>query len=84
VRFFVSGGPVDSISAGAHDVFQTDVDGGKRVIVIGSLAPSGIATLWMPDRRNMDDYQIILEEVAVRGTFANRSLNGYSLTVARP
>ena len=84
VRFTVRGGPIDSVTAGSYDVFRAAVADFQRVIVIGSLAPGPMVQLWLPDRNQLDSYEVTVEEVAARGTFVSRSLDGYTLTLIIP
>lgn len=85
VRFTVRGGPIDSVTAGSYDVFHATVGAGvQRVIVIGALAPGPIAQLWLPDRNQLDSYELTVEEVAARGTFVSRPLADYTLTLIIP
>lgn len=82
--FKVVGGAVDSISGGVmvQDGNFAAVSGGTRVVLAGDITDGVVATIWVPDLANASRYSVTMEQVAVRGTNAQRSIAGYGITVA--
>lgn len=84
--FKVVGGTVDSIVAGAmvQDGSYAAVTGGTRVVVAGNLVDGTVAQIHVPDVNNVADYSVVIEQIAVRNTFAQRATGGYSVMVSAP
>lgn len=84
VYFTVGGGPIDSVTRSAESTVQTIAVNGDitKVLVHGSVAGGTIAKLWVPDVRVT--YHVTLQQVARRGTYQQRPVIGYSLSIARP
>jgi hypothetical protein len=82
LRFIIAGGPVDSLRASGATLYSASTgQNARRVIVAGNIQPSSVALFWLSDRHVLDNYTVTLEEVAASGTFAQRSLQDYSLTL---
>ncbi|HWA40335.1 MAG TPA: hypothetical protein VG712_01925, partial [Gemmatimonadales bacterium] len=84
--FKVVGGTVDSVVAGAmvQDGSYAAVTGGTRIVVAGNLTDGIVARVHVPDVNDAGDYSVVIEQVAVRNTFTQRSLTGYSMAVSAP
>ena len=84
--FKVVGGTVDSITAGAmvQDGSYGTVTGGTRVVVAGNLTDGVVARIHVPDINDVANYSVVIEQIAVRNTFAQRATGGYSVTVSAP
>ena len=84
--FKVVGGTVDSVVAGAmvQDGSYATVTGGTRIVVAGNLTDGIIARVHVPDIKDVADYSVVIEQIAVRNTFAQRAMGGYSVTVSAP
>lgn len=84
IMFVVGGGTVDSARSSYPNVLtRSESATSFRVIVGGNLAGGKIAELWVPDVRKAAQYTATTVEVATRGTFAQRAVTGYTLTVVR-
>lgn len=84
--FKVVGGTVDSVVAGAmvQDGSYATVTGGTRIVVAGNLTDGIIARVHVPDIKDVADYSVVIEQIAVRNTFTQRATGGYSVTVSAP
>lgn len=83
VLLTLSGGVADSLAASVGEMFFTQTGTNTfRIIVAGPLANGTIARFWMPDRRNVAQYLATLEQAAVRGTYEQQDIAGYSLTIS--
>jgi hypothetical protein len=84
ILFKIQGGPIDTIAGGAmmqrgdFNQFPTFM----RVVVSGDLVDGPVAYIGVPDIRDVADYTVTVEQVAVKATNAQRSLTGYSVSVA--
>lgn len=84
--FRVVGGQVDSVVGGAM------VQAGSysiqpsltRVVVAGNIIDGVVAQVAVPDVNDAASYSVIMEQVAVRNTNAQRSVSGYSIAVSAP
>jgi hypothetical protein len=83
VLFTVSGGPVDSVAAGGHQVYSARLDPNTlRVVVIGDLASGDLATIYIADTRLASGYTATVNQVAARATYAQRDAASYSLSLS--
>ena len=84
VLFRVVGGDVDSVVAGAmvQDGSYTVQSNFTRIVAAGNLTDGVVARIAVPDVGNVGDYSVVMEQVAVRNTFAQRGLLNYSITVS--
>ncbi len=82
LRFTIQGGPTDSLRAPGVTLYSASTaQDARRVIVAGNIQPTSVVLFWLSDRNVLDDYSATLEEVAAKSTFAQRALQGYSLTL---
>jgi hypothetical protein len=82
ILFVVSGPQVDSVrSAFANTFLRREGAGSVRVVIVGSLSAGVIGQVLVPDTRAAAGYSATVVEVAARGTFAQRAVNGYAVTV---
>ena len=83
VLFTVSGGPVDSVVAGGHQVYFALLDATSlRVVVIGEVGSGTLATVYIPDNRLASSYSVTVNQVAARVSYAQRNPASYSLSLA--
>lgn len=83
VLFTVSGGPVDSVEAGGHQVYSALLDANNlRVVVMGDLGPGTLATIYIPDNRLASSYTATVNQVAARVSYAQRDPASYSLSLS--
>jgi len=84
--FKVSGGVIDSVAP--FPMVQSGsyvINGGfTRVVVAGNLVDGAVVKVRVPDVQNASDYSVLIEQAAVRTTFAQQNLSGYSVTVTAP
>jgi hypothetical protein len=82
VLFTVTGGRVDSVSAGGYTLFSSRPDPGTlEVIVTGNLSPGILATLYLPDERLLPEYSVTLNQAAARLLYTERNPAGYSISL---
>ncbi len=78
----LSGGTMDSVQASAGTIFFAPTGTNTfRVMVAGTIADGPVVRFWMPDRRNVAQYLATLEQAAVRSTFVQQDISGYSLSI---
>ena len=84
--FKVVGGPVDSVAGGAmvQDGSYTIQSSFTRIVVAGNITDGVVAGVYVPDVNDAASYSVVMEQVAVRNTFAQRSISGYSIAVSAP
>ena len=84
VMFVVRGGPIDSVRSTFPDTFTSRVSASEwKVIVVGNVASTTVARVWVPDLDAVAQYSATVEQVASGVTFAQRAVGGYGLTVER-
>jgi hypothetical protein len=85
ILFELAGGPIDSIVRTQFRVASSAPGTTpRRAIVSGNLVGGTIAQLWVPDVNSVGRYSASIRDVAARGTYALRDLQGYRIEVARP
>ncbi|HEX7917867.1 MAG TPA: hypothetical protein VF454_00615 [Gemmatimonadales bacterium] len=84
--FRVVGGPVDSVAGGVmvQDGSYTVQPSYTRIVVAGDITDGVVAGVYIPDVHDASSYSVVMEQVAVRNTFAQRSIGGYSIAVSAP
>jgi hypothetical protein len=83
VLFTVSGGPVDSVEAPGYRLYTAEpTSGGLRVVVAGDLRAGTIARIHIADAGKLSLYTATIDQVAARGSYAQRDPVSYSLEVA--
>ena len=83
VLFTVSGGPVDSVEAPGYRLYTTQTSPTTmRVVVAGDLRGGTIARIHIADGRRLSQYAATIDQVAARGSYAQRDPVSYSLMVA--
>jgi hypothetical protein len=84
VLFTVSGGPVDSVEAPEYRVYTAQTSPtSMRVVVAGDLKAGTIARIHIADGRKLAQYSARIDQVAARGSYAQRDPISYSLLVAQ-
>jgi hypothetical protein len=84
VMFTVRGARIDSVGSTHPDLFTNQVNEREwEVIVVGNVASTVIARIWVPSLDAAAQYSATLEQVASGTTFEQRALAGYSITVER-
>lgn len=79
----LSGGTMDSLTASAGTIFFASTGTNTfRVMVAGTIGDGPVVRFWMPDRRNVSQYVATLEQAAVRSTYEQQDIGGYSLSIA--
>ncbi len=53
----------------------------KQVITAGAIRTGGIVIFWVPDRSALAGYTVVLQQVATRGSYELRDLEGYSVAI---
>jgi hypothetical protein len=83
VFFTIDGAHVDSVrSHYPHLVSRAESETVHRIVVGGIVNGGEIAEIWVDDTRSLDRYVTTVHEVAVRGTFAQRPITGYSIELS--
>lgn len=83
VLFTVSGGPVDSVEAPGYRLYSAQTSPTSlRVVVAGDLRAGTIARIHIADGRKLSQYSATIDQVAARGSYAQRDPVSYSLVVA--
>jgi hypothetical protein len=83
VLFTVSGGPVDSVEAPGYRLYTAQTSSSSmRVVVAGELRAGTIARIHIADGSKLDQYSATIDQVAARGSYAQRDPVSYSLEVA--
>lgn len=81
--FTLAGGAVDSVTAPGAKLHLAPASATpRRVLLRGALAAGEVARVWLPPGADAARYQVTLEQVAARGSYAQRALPGYTLTLA--
>ena len=81
VYFTVRGAPIDSlISVYTLQSADSSPDE-KQVITAGAIRTGGIVIFWVPDRSALAGYTAVLQQVATRGSYELRDLEGYSVAI---
>jgi hypothetical protein len=82
VLFTVSGGPIDSVEAPGYRLYTAHTaPTSMRVVVAGELRAGTIARIHIADARKLGQYSATIDQVAARGSFAQRDPVTYSLAV---
>jgi hypothetical protein len=83
VLFTVAGGPVDSVEAPGYQLYTSQTTpGSMRVVVAGALRAGVIARIHIADGSKLPQYSATIDQVAARGSYAQRDPVAYSLVVA--
>jgi hypothetical protein len=84
VLFTVAGGPVDSVEAPGYRLYTAQINPTTlRVVVAGNLRAGTIARIHIADGRRLSQYSATVNQVAARGSYAQRDPVSYSLSVAQ-
>jgi hypothetical protein len=84
LMFIVTGGAIDSVRSTYPNVLsRSESASSMRVVVAGNLAAGKIAEIWVPDVQRLAQYSVTPVEAAARGTFTQRPIAGYTLTLAK-
>ncbi len=79
----LSGGAMDSLAASVGTIFfASTATNTFRVMVAGTIGDGPVVRFWMPDRRNVAQYSATLEQAAVRSSYEQQDIGGYSLSIA--
>ena len=83
VLFTVTGGPVDSVEAAGYRLYTAETSPtSTRVVVAGDLRAGIIARIHIADGSKLSQYSATIDQVAARGSYAQRDPVSYSLVVA--
>lgn len=79
----VSGGQVDSVSApGGYQVYTSAPSTStRRIMVVGSVVAGTVARIWVPDAGDSASYHATVLQAAARGTYVQRAVANYGITV---
>lgn len=81
IMFTVSG-PVDSVRSVHPHVLSSKEGSATRVVIVGAIGAGALASIKVPDTRQPTQFTATVEQVAVRGSYTQRTPAGYTL-VAR-
>jgi hypothetical protein len=85
ILFRIQGGPIEEIEGGTmmEDGSFNQFSSFMRVVVAGPLVDGDLVYIHVPDIGDLSDYTATIEQVAANAPpHAQRSLTGYSLTIA--
>jgi hypothetical protein len=83
VLFTVSGGPIDSVEAPGYRLYTAQTGPTTmRVVVAGDLRAGTIARIHIADGSKLSQYSATIDQVAARGSYAQRDPISYTLMVA--
>ena len=80
----VEGPGIDSLSAPGFELIQADEASSNRreAIMAGSLSTGPVLQVWVPDRRQLDDYRVTLMQVS-GDDYALEDLTQYGIAISR-
>jgi hypothetical protein len=82
VLLTVSGGPVDSVEAPGYALYSARVDANTlRIIVVGDLSSGSLVRIHIADDRLISQYSAVIDQVAARGSYAQRDPASYALSL---
>lgn len=85
VMFVVRGGSIDSVRSTFPDAFTSRVSATEwKVIVVGNVASTVVARVWVPDLDASAQYSATVEQVASGVTYEQRAVGGYAIGIERP
>jgi hypothetical protein len=83
VWFTLSGGPMDSVRVNQKTILTRDGGANRRsVIVVGVISSGTVASFWVPERRDVANYQAVLEQASGLAAYEQQDITNYTLTVA--
>lgn len=83
--FTVSGGSVSAVTSTGLESSASGIGTSElRLLVRGNLSGGPLLQLELPDRRHLQNYRVQVLQVASRGTYIQRGVQGYGLRLARP
>ncbi len=80
----LSGGPLDSLRV-SQATLLTAPPGSvndQQVIIAGDVRAGVVLRFWVPERADVANYRVVLNQVVTRTDYIQQSLTGYSLTIA--
>lgn len=84
VMFVVRGGSIDSVRSTFPDAFTSRVSATEwKVIVVGNVASTVVARVWVPDLDASAQYSATVEQVASGVTYEQRAVGGYVIGIER-
>ena len=80
----VEGPGIDSLSAPGFELIQADEASSNRreAIIAGSLSTGPVLQVWVPDRRQLDDYRVTLMQVS-GDDYGLEDLTQYGIAISR-
>ncbi len=80
----LTGNAIDSISSPGAEVLGSAETGTNthRVIVAGRIVNGVVARFWIPDRRDIASYTVLVEQAAAGSTYEQRDVSQYTLSLA--
>ena len=80
----VEGPGIDSLSAPGFELIQVDEASSNRreAIIAGSLSTGPVLQVWVPDRRQLDDYRVTLMQVS-GDDYGLKDLTQYGIAISR-
>lgn len=82
VMLRITGAPVDSIDAPGLQLFSARLDSvTTRLVLTGTIGSGALARIRVPDVLAASRYAATLEQAAARGSYAQRDVAGYRVTI---
>ncbi len=78
----LSGGPLDSLRVSQATLLTAPPGDDQQVIIAGDVRAGVVLRFWVPERADVANYRVVLNQVATRRDYIQQSLTGYSLTIA--
>lgn len=78
----LSGGRMDSLRVSQLTLLAANTGTNeRRVMLAGNISAGVVLRFWVPERRDLAGYSVVLEQVATRAIYVQQPLDGYSLSV---
>ncbi len=80
--FRLSGGRMGSLRVNQLTLLTANTGTNeRRVILAGNISAGVVLRFWVPERRDLAGYSVVLEQVATRAIYVQQPLDGYALSV---
>lgn len=80
----ITGGAITSVQAQGFELAASPPGTSVKVLVRGNLTTGAIATVTVPDRNKLSNYNVTVLQAAARGTYVQSPTTGYAVTLRRP
>ena len=79
----ITGSVVDSVRSTGFNFYGANTSPNEySAIVTGALVDGEVVRFWVPDRRDLTGYGVVLIEAASAGSYQQLAANGFTLTLS--